>query len=228
MFASVGEVMVSALRDVEERWAKGATEPTAFESPLEEYFAENLTKYLDPAVQFAEQVEIPTLGGLFRLDFLATMESWRVAFECDGRDFHRDAIRDECRDSLILGTQAVDVIYRLRGSDLFHHLEDCLFIASQCDPALFSERGRVNLERLASDEARAWLRRRAVGIGTPVASVMYPNPNRVDGPIILIERHFRGCRLGCVDSFFTFAQGQNGGSFDGLLEDFLSKAEGTR
>jgi len=49
----------------------------------------------------------------------------------------------------------LDVLYRLRPEDIIHRLADVLYLVAQWEPALFSERGRTNLERLASREARA-------------------------------------------------------------------------
>lgn len=49
----------------------------------------------------------------------------------------------------------LDVLYRLRPTDIIHRLADVLYLVAQWEPALFSDRGRTNLERLASPEARA-------------------------------------------------------------------------
>lgn len=48
----------------------------------------------------------------------------------------------------------VDVVYHLQDSDLIRHLEDCLYAMSQMDPELFSDRGKINLQTLVSDEAQ--------------------------------------------------------------------------
>ncbi len=50
---------------------------------------------------------------------------------------------------------ALDALYRLRPEDIIHRLADVLYLVAQWEPALFSERGRTNLERLASREAQA-------------------------------------------------------------------------
>lgn len=49
----------------------------------------------------------------------------------------------------------LDALYRLRPEDIIHRLADVLYLVAQWEPALFSERGRTNLERLASREAQA-------------------------------------------------------------------------
>ncbi len=124
-----------------------------FETPIEEMFASQLSKHLRGDASFRNQVSVQTICGEFRLDFLVTVESRSVAFECDGREFH-DFSRDEWRDAMILGAEVVDCIYRLRGHDIQNHLDDYLAIVAQIDPELFCERGLANLRNLASDEAR--------------------------------------------------------------------------
>jgi len=126
-----------------------------YDSPIEELFAINAIKYFAEDARLEKQVEVPTFAGTFRLDLVAERAGRRLAVECDGRDFH-DEYRDEWRDALILGNEVVDVLYRLRGSDLTYHIEDLLFLMSQADPDFFGDRGKQNLTRLASDEARAF------------------------------------------------------------------------
>lgn len=48
---------------------------------------------------------------------------YRIGIECDGKKFH-NASRDEWRDAMILGGEHLDVIYRLRGSDINFYIED--------------------------------------------------------------------------------------------------------
>jgi len=120
-----------------------------YDSPIEDTFAWNLSKYMNSDLRLDKQVELSTPWGIFILDFVVECKSDRIAFECDGKDFH-DVGRDEWRDAMILGGAHVDTIYRLRGTDLIHHIEDCLFVISRLEPQIFSERGRVNLETLAS------------------------------------------------------------------------------
>lgn len=59
------------------------------------------------------------------------------------------------RDAALIGTGAVQVIYRLRHCDIEARLSDILYIVARSDSALFSERGQINLARLASDQARS-------------------------------------------------------------------------
>lgn len=122
------------------------------ESPIERLFAWNIAKYLHEDVTTEQQVEVQTICGTYRLDFLIQRGRKVVAVECDGKEFHRIE-RDEWRDALILETKKVHAIYRLRGSDLTYHTEDLLYLMSKRDRDLFSERGLFNLSRLASEQA---------------------------------------------------------------------------
>lgn len=126
-----------------------------YDSPIEDLFVVNAIKYLHEDARLDKQVEVPTICGTYYLDFVATCGDQRMAVECDGRDFH-DEYRDEWRDALILGAGAVDVIYRLRGCDLTYHVEDLLYLMSRFDPYFFSERGQINLRKLAADEVKPW------------------------------------------------------------------------
>lgn len=140
-----------------------------YDSPIEELFAHNAIKYLAEDVYLEKQVDVPTIGPTFRLDFVLTRDCQRIGVECDGREFH-DEYRDEWRDALILASGAIDIIYRFRGADLTYHIEDLLYLMSGADPSFFSDRGRTNLEKLASDQAHGF----SGSDLTPGEAVHYP------------------------------------------------------
>lgn len=123
------------------------------ESPLEEFFIETLEKYLSPKSEIFPQYEVKTLAGKFRLDFLLTVHGKKIAFECDGADFH-DEFRDAWRDALILGSREIDTIYRFRGKDLHTFLNDCIYLIYHYDKDLFNERYPLIGERLISEELK--------------------------------------------------------------------------
>lgn len=128
--------------------------PPPYGSPLEDSFAYHLEKYVGDNVQIDSQVPSETICGLFIMDFVAhSPRIGRIGIECDGKEFHNES-RDEWRDAMILGTAAVDVIYRIRGRDIAHHINDVLYCIAQLEPGLCSERGETNLRTLASSEAR--------------------------------------------------------------------------
>ena len=192
-----------------------------YDSPLEDEFARTLVKYAGLMSSFDKQVPIDTICGRFILDFVACVNNQVIAFECDGKDFH-DAYRDEWRDAMILGSGRVTTIYRFRGSDLYYHLEDCLYAVSRFDPGLFSERGLINLTKLASHEVRSY---------------SYADPEHIaiayrDGltrgasfPGIIIERRSRIIPPGQPSfwaSRYRFAVNCKGGTLDSVIGEYAS------
>lgn len=90
----------------------------ALESPIEEEFAGVLQAWTRPPGHWGNQVPAPTAWGTFRMDFLfESRDGVKVAFECDGREFH-STFRDRCRDALILWSHQADVVVRIAGRDI--------------------------------------------------------------------------------------------------------------
>ena len=117
------------------------------ESPLEEIFVWECQKYLDDSVSFDCQVRVNTKHERLRIDFVLSYGDERIAVECDGRDSH-NPLRDELRDAILLGEGHFTTIYHFRGRDITYCPEDCLWLLSLEYPALFSERGRHQLNCL--------------------------------------------------------------------------------
>jgi very-short-patch-repair endonuclease len=125
-----------------------------YDSPIEDIFAWNLSKYINSDIKVFTQFAVNTIGGKFILDFLLELPNkQKILVECDGKEFH-DIHRDEWRDGMILGDNYATFIYRIRGSDLYYHINDVLFIISRIHPELISERGHKNLSMLASEEVK--------------------------------------------------------------------------
>lgn len=118
-----------------------------YDSPIEAIFASHCLKHLHSSVHVAKQVEFVTKHGSFIVDFCASVGERLIAIECDGKDFH-EGLRDELRDSILLGEGCCDTIYHFRGCDIVYWPDDCVWLMSILDPGLFSERGLVHLERL--------------------------------------------------------------------------------
>ena len=135
--------------------SQGSTYGPPYDSPIEDLFAYNIVKYLDPSAILHKQVEIKTVCGLFRIDFVIQTDSLKVAVECDGADYH-DWNRDEWRDAMIMGTNTVDFMYRLRGTDIYRHAGDILYVISRNHPSLFSRRGLLNIASLANEGAKEY------------------------------------------------------------------------
>lgn len=124
---------------------------TLYDSPIEDLFAFSAEKHLAEGLYLEPQVECPTRYGTFQLDFAARLPGRALGFECDGADFHADVVRDEWRDALIIGTGAVQAVYRFRGCDIVYGVNDCLCVVAALEPQFFSERGHHNLQRLATE-----------------------------------------------------------------------------
>ncbi|MEW6619874.1 MAG: hypothetical protein AB1422_11160 [bacterium] len=193
-----------------------------YESPIEDKFAYNLVKYLADDITFEAQVEINTICGRFRLDFVAsTANGKKVAFECDGKDFHEES-RDEWRDAMILGGGEMDTIYRFRGSDITYHLEDLLYFVSRCDPELFSHRGFINLERLSSNESHNM----RINADSDHFHITYVNREKNMITIAAIERRHKNIPEGSRQFWqaaYRFASQSGGGSLDSVISAYRSK-----
>lgn len=123
-----------------------------YDSPIEDAFAKTYAPWAAENVTFTPQVKTETLCGNFILDFLITTSSgYRVAIECDGRDFHESS-RDEWRDAMILGSNHTDAIYRLRGEDINFRLDDIMYILSSLEPAIFDARALPRFKAIASPQ----------------------------------------------------------------------------
>lgn len=130
------------------------------ESPIEDLLLDAVRPLLAASARITPQVDVDTACGRFRLDFVIEGAGLRVGVECDGAAFH-DESRDEWRDAMIIGGQCVDEVFRFRGADLHHRIEDCLYVLARSHPYLFSERGAHKIERHASEEARVCVPRNA-------------------------------------------------------------------
>lgn len=159
-------------RDWAESTVAGPHHEPPYPGALQDELAWHLVKYLreDARLRSEVEVEVPPGPGhgpaYFTLDFVVEVPLAdatggdagavrRVAFETASGRTLRDHERRLRRDATLLAHGSVDTVYRLRGSDLLHHMEDVLYLASLWDADLFSERGRINLTTLASAEARA-------------------------------------------------------------------------
>jgi len=197
-----------------------------YDSPIEDDFAYNIVKYLEPKSKLIPQFEVKTICGTFRIDFVIQGPAGLIGFECDGKDFH-DQSRDEWRDAMILGTKAVESIYRLRGSDIYYRLEDILYIVSLWNPELFSASGIINLETLASDEAR----KARVEVSRSIAMINYEDEEQDSyssrPPVYLcMERRQKESpsnRRYFWEAAYAFALEVGGGNLDDVINLYRTK-----
>ncbi|MDX1548879.1 MAG: hypothetical protein R3247_17905 [Rhodothermales bacterium] len=125
-----------------------------YERPLEDEFAWHLVKYLEPITGLRYQVRVETPCAPLWVDFVVEHGARRIGFELGEPETVAEAEQDRLRDALLLGAGGLDVLYRFRAPDLLYRPHDALHLAARWDRALFSERGRINLQTLASPEAR--------------------------------------------------------------------------
>lgn len=161
---------------------RAETSAPPYPGAVQDELAWHLAKHLraDALLRSEVAVEIPASDGwpehgtgpaFFTIDLLVEVPVGdpagpvrRVAFEAAGRGPSGRSLRDHDRrlrrDATLLATGAVDTVYRLRGDDLVHHIEDVLYLASRWERSdgaaagVFSERGQINLSTLASAEAQ--------------------------------------------------------------------------
>ncbi len=114
------------------------------ESPIEYELERVLCKYTPEGTRVHRQYRVPTYRGTFRLDLVIQIGKSIIGFEADGKEYH-DWSRDIFRDAIILEKTNIDAIYRITGPDVYYRLETALYIISEVNPSLFSDRGRENL-----------------------------------------------------------------------------------
>ncbi len=120
------------------------------ESPIEKLFASKIEPLLLHDIELQHQVNIKTLCGTFRLDFMIVInQSQVIAIECDGENYH-DSWRDQWRDTLILATKKINQIYRIRGTDIYKHRYDYLYSLFRFHPEIFTAESASIIEHGAN------------------------------------------------------------------------------
>lgn len=121
------------------------------ESPIESLFFTEIVKHLEVGTKIEPQREYITQIGKFRVDFLIRKGTIEYVIELDGKAYHKKQ-NDVWRDSFLLGENKVKTIIRIKGKDVIHNLNECLYFLSQIFPNTFSERGKINLATLLESE----------------------------------------------------------------------------
>jgi very-short-patch-repair endonuclease len=155
-----------------------------------------------------QQKRVQTPFVTFYLDIACQVKPDHViGIECDGSEFHKDKLRDFCRDALILASGEVSCIYRLGAWAVNRpHLQvDWLWILSLGEPELFT----ADKRRTIDDMFKACVK--VDGIAD--FSV------RFNGFVSRITRKSKD-----VEEFIAFANGHVGKTFPQLVE--LAKASG--
>lgn len=136
-------------------------------SSAQDSFAWHIAHYLAERARVTRRAEIaaPAWPGrpVFIVDFLIEIGGRRIAVECAGSRRLKGYLRERERDARLVASGAVDVVYRMTGSDALDRIQDVLFLMAHWEqqagagrylPDPFSGRGRTHLRRLASPEAR--------------------------------------------------------------------------
>ena len=154
------------------------SEPTLFYAPpyatrLADAFAWDLVKYLMPVSGLQAEVG---LSATILLDFLIEAPGHRVGIQL-GRGAGGTAIVPD----------GVDVLVRIDGDDLLTHMTDVLYLMAGALPGVFSARGRLNLEQLASAEARAVMQGQPRPASATVTYAALEEEWTLDGEVVTVE-----------------------------------------
>jgi len=192
-----------------------------FESVIEEEFSWHLNKYIKLPQKLTSQYPVSTICGEFRPDFIYQYETGRkVIFECDGKEFH-DASRDEWRDAMILGDGFANRIFRIRGSDIKYHIADVLYLISKIEPSMFTQRGHINLNKLASHEAKV-----AEVCQRDIVHISYASEDSCQMSHLRLEYRSNPTRTGKREFWkaaYIFASKIGGGKLDEVIQSYRNQ-----
>lgn len=139
-----------------------------YETPLDDRMARYLVAYLSPAASLSYQSRVWTPWMECRFDFLIDFGTRRVAIDYrDTPENLRTAVEDH--DALALGSGNVDVIYRVRRTDLSENPFDVLNLIARWDAHLFTPHACRLFAANATNEALGV----RVGDGDDLAAVAY-------------------------------------------------------
>lgn len=125
-----------------------------YEDELDDVIARHLVAYLVPAASLTYRATVRTSSSASRFDFLVDLGTRRVAIDYTDTPADLETALVEDNDALALGTGNVDVILRVRRTDLENRLYDVLHLLAKWEPHLFTPYGQRTFSRGASEEAR--------------------------------------------------------------------------
>jgi len=105
--------------------------------PLERIFYKQFKKYLSVDARILPHYELNTKVKIVPLNFLIEANQKRIVIEFQQED-STDENEKTSKDSLIIGTNQIDSIYRFIGSDISPFIDDCIYFISQFDKDIFS------------------------------------------------------------------------------------------
>ncbi len=108
------------------------------------------TKYLDERATVSPRAHVDAPYTDYVIDYLIELGCVKVGFVCDHLASQTERILSGFRDALLVDAGYVHVLYRFSTQDLEERFQDCMLLVAKWNPDLFSTRGRMNLEMLAS------------------------------------------------------------------------------
>lgn len=134
-------------------------EPSLFYAPpydrtVEDEMAWHLVKYLRPECGLTSQERIETVAGPSWVDFVVELVDddgrlRRVGIEITSATETASGVALPLCDAVLVGSGALDALYRVSEDSVLHRLHDVLAVVSECDADLFTDRAHVVFERLA-------------------------------------------------------------------------------
>ena len=88
----------------------------------------------------------------FVVDYLVEIGNCRLGILLGQLDELPQRASSAFRDALSIDAGIIDILYRFDEADFNDNFQDCLSLIAKWNPELFSERGLINIERLASRE----------------------------------------------------------------------------
>lgn len=132
----------------------------AIESPIEDIFQYEFTKFGNKELTLERQVQIKAQGKNYRVDFLIRHDGRTVVIECDGEEFHaKDHDWDRDND---LVADGVSVVYRFPGKVIYYNMLDGLLLLAMAEPGLFDKNalkrlfGQTTCKESLKDEWDIW------------------------------------------------------------------------
>ena len=120
-----------------------------YESLLADRLARHLVRHLQPSCGLLHETVALTPRNCFRLDFLIETKGTVRGIERAGIVLGERPEAEgapDLYDALVVGSGAVDVLYRFDPEGLDAHLADALYLMSEHTPALFERPGRLQAE----------------------------------------------------------------------------------
>ena len=184
-------------------------------------FAYHINKYLRDDAELEPNVVFSTCCGNFSVNFVVFVRHKPITgFQFTNKRFLMDS-DEEWRDAMILGDRHLENIYSIPEIGIKRNIDDVLYAISQWNPNIFSARGLINLQNLASTPAR----KAKIAPNEPFIWIYYsPDPERdslwVEQRWIGLDEH--------VDGLYRFAKSQFGKTLEEIRATYDAKILGRR